>query len=329
MSGNILHPKLAGSVVFTGVDLTSPRLPQPIRNLVGLLQFRAQLDSKVLTKNSPGKALPLAEFDLKRLEWQIGEGDYTASGGLKFPAIQAGMFELFSNKVSDVLSEVDLSLSQPEFSFILLADNVDVGSPVKFLMNNPNLPFEGNASLFAQLNGKGAKPTDLVAQIIMDDMSLQTGVSDTRELRNSEKILLSLKDGRFQIDSFRLFEKEGESAFRIWGDVDIEENINLHIESDKFDLAVIYPFLEPVIHITSSPRPLSGFASFSVQMEGTMKKPIIDSAWELLEVGMQGTKVDSIVGTTSYRDEMLDIKQILVKGFGNELKVKGRLSNKK
>ena len=344
MSGNILQPRLTGSVAFVDFGLTSPKLPQPISNLRGLLQFRGQLDSKVSTENASDKEPSLAVVDLKRLEWQIGAGDYTAFGSLRLPEIQTGMAEIFSNKLGDVLSEVNSSLSQPEFNFTLLADNVDLGSPVKYLINNPNLPFEGNASLFARLNGKGLKPTDLIAQIIVDDMSLRT--PEVHELSNLGKILLSLKEGRFQVDSFRLFDKSEKqssdevhvslplselgsginpSAFEMRGSVDIEENIDLHLESDKFDLAVIYPLLKPVIHITSSPRPLSGFASFDIRVKGTMTAPVIDSAWELLEVGMQETKVDSIVGETSYRDETLDIKQILVKGFGNELKVKGKM----
>ena len=88
---------------------------------------------------------------------------------------------------------------------------------------------------------------------------------------------------------------------------------------------MIYPFLKPFIHITSSPRPLSGFASFDVKVKGTVKKPIIDSTWELLEVGMQETKIEEVVGKANYHDEVLYLERILVKGFGNELTIKGRM----
>ena len=63
------------------------------------------------------------------------------------------------------------------------------------------LPFDGRASIVATVKGTGMKPQDYTAKVEIEPLVLVVGDYD---LRNAEKISVTLQNGQLQFDSILL-----------------------------------------------------------------------------------------------------------------------------
>lgn len=162
----------------------------------------------------------------------------------------------------------------------------------------PGQPITGNVDNVLQITGSLDDP-QLQGRVHFYEGSyhgmLLTGADGT----------YSRHDGRLQLEDFSVASPFVTMHFH--GTMDAEENINFLVKADDIHLDKVN---------TRLPYPVSGTASFSGTLSGTLSSPVFGGSLEAKELVLNGQKIVDAGGRIEYRNDILYLKDVAFRQNG-------------
>jgi autotransporter translocation and assembly factor TamB len=340
ISGSPINPQVSGNILLSDLCLQSPVIPQPLENLSAAINVNIDM-SKVNALNQANA--PWLACTLDSLRWNIGRGRYAASGSLYYRLNTPSSKEITSWFNADGLNAIKDSIARPEVELTFQGDDIDLVALVMSSQNDTKatkLPFDGRASIVANVKGTGMKPQDYTAQVEIEPLVLMVG---DYNLRNSEKISITLQNGQLQLDSillesqFRGAEKaEPTAKISLGGSANLDGHFNLKMLIQQFNLKM-FASLTDAFGLRLSPfltnvPPIDGLVSIQLDANGTPVEPEAFARFEIQNIHVQnitvvpkGINVDSIEGSIALKNGTLTVNPISLKTYNNELTFHGTI----
>nr|MBC8233918.1 translocation/assembly module TamB domain-containing protein [bacterium] len=338
ISGSPLNPKVSGNILLSDVSLKSPAIKQPLENLSAIINININPMNRA---NVPWLA---CTFDF--LQWNIGQGRYSASGFVQYRQKTPPTEEITSWFDADFLSAIKESIAQPEIELTFQGDDMDLDA---FVMDNGNdanmtgLPFDGRASMLATMKGIGMKLQDYTAQVEIEPLVLVVG---DYGVQNDGKIKMKFQNGQIQLDSIILKSNnplpplttplppfgrgirgtlESTAELSLSGSVDLNGRFDLKMFMRQFNLKILSPFLKNVPHI-------DGLASIQLDANGTTAEPEASVSFDIQNIHVQDIStvvedisIDAIKGSILLKNGTLTVNQTSLQAYDNELTFHGTI----
>ena len=343
LTGTLGCPKIDASINVTGANVRVLDYPQPLENIdLGLRVVGGDRTSD-----------ELLEVTLTAAVWNIGEGRYQARGSWQLPKTKA---QITLINVLPSLTELN-----PLFQLQLDGEGTNL---TDFASHFANKSGNRGISeyLFSdkitramvdsrlEFKGDGYSLDRISAQLTLDNLHVDFNKND---MLSVEPIRAELADGTFRLNSFqigspsRMEHGEGEGHddsmatnqsdshpsrnIIKWADtrgwINLDGDLGIDFELTGFPFGALLPGMTvPLFNSTVGVEAsLTGVARVS----GNVANPVITAEWEA-----QGSIGDQLTshflqfadtGQVEYRDQVFEIKQTELSGYGNHLTIQGTI----
>ncbi|MDE0043762.1 MAG: hypothetical protein OXT74_17105, partial [Candidatus Poribacteria bacterium] len=343
LTGTLGNPKIDASIDVTGAKAHVLDYPQPLENI----------DLGLRVVGGDGTSDELLTVTVTAAAWNVGEGRYQAKGSWQLPR----------TKAHTTLIDVLPSLAELDPLFQLQLDGKGTNL-TDFASHFANKSGNGGISeyLFSdkitratvdsrlKLKGDGYSLGRISAQLTLDNLHADFNKND---MLSVEPIRAELADSTFRIHSFQIgspsrIERRsgGESDDSTvanpsdnrpspkiikWADthgwINLDGDLGFDFELTSFPFGALLPGMTvPLFNSTVGVEAsLTGVARVS----GNVASPVIKAEWEA-----QGSIGDQLTshflefadtGQVEYRDQVFEIKQTELSGYGNHLTIQGTI----
>lgn len=343
LTGTLGDPKIDASIDVTGANVRVLDYPQPFENI--------DLGLRVVGGN--GTSDELLKVTLTAAVWNIGEGRYQARGSWQLPKTKA---QITLINVLPSLAELN-----PLFQLQLDAKGTNLTDFASHFANRSgnrgiseylfsDKITRATVDSRLELMGDGYSLDRISAQLTFDNLHVDFNRND---MLSVEPIRAELADGTFRLNSFQIGAPsrmehgkggghDGSAAANQsdnrpspniikWADtrgwIDLDGDLEIDFELTGFPFGTLLPAMTvPLFNSTVGVEAsLTGVARVS----GNVANPVIKAEWEA-----QGSIGDQLTshflefadtGQVEYRDQVFEIKQTELSGYGNHLTIQGTI----
>ena len=302
IAGDLFHPELTASIHMVQGTMQLLDFPQPLEDLEIALGVSGG------QKSSHG----LVTVDLKSANWQLGGGRYQAKGN----------WRLSKTATESSLSSVVTALTHNnpvEFWLQLGGEGVNLIDLANYVVQREIPQVEGRANISLNLQGKGYNVAGVSATLVCEDLHIDI---NNRVVRNLDGMRFQIADRKLSVEPFRI--GEGDTAwFNTAGSVDVDGNIDLHLELDRFPYAVLIPAITLTL-FDKSLLQLDGYLTSQIMVGGNLVEPIIMGKWTA--DGHFGSAKVEDAGYATYRKRLLVMQNTQrIVGVDKQLSVFGNV----
>ncbi len=343
LTGTLGDPKIDASIVVTGAKAHVLDYPQPLENF----------DLGLRVVGGDGTSDELLTVTVTAAAWNLGESRYQGKGSWQLPRTKA------HTTLIDVLPS--LAELDPIFKLQLDGEGTDLTDFASHFADQSGNR-EISEYLFSdrisratvdsqlQLSGKGYSLDRITAQLTLDNLHVDFNENDILAV---EPIRAELADSTFRINSFQIGspsiierrrggrnddltatnQSDNRQSPNIikWADtrgwINLDGNLGIDFELTGFPFGALLPGMTvPLFNSTVGVEAsLTGVARVS----GNVANPVIKAEWEAQ--GSIGDKLTSHflefadTGQVEYRDQVFEIKQTELSGYGNRLTIQGTI----
>lgn len=341
--GTFGNPRVDALITVTGAKAQVLDYPQPLKNI----NFNLQV------AGGDGTSDELLTVAVDAAAWHIGEGRYQAKATWQLPRTKAqySLVDIFPSLAElDAFFQLELdgkgtNLTDFANHFVNKNDNQEIS---EYLFSDKITRATVDSRL--ELTGDGYSLDRISAQLTLANLHVDF---NKRDVLTVEPIHAELADGIFRINSFRIGSpsamerhkegKNGDSAavnspdnrlsasVTKWADtrgwINLDGDLEFDIELTSFPFGALLPGMTvPLFNSTVGVEAsLTGLA----RVEGNVADPVIKADWEAH--GSIGDQLTSHflefadTGQVEYRDQVFEIKQTELSGYGNHLTIQGTI----
>ena len=343
LRGTLGDPKVDASIEVTGAKAHVLDYPQPLENI----------DLGLRVVGADGTSDELLTVTVTAAAWNIGEGHYQANGSWQLPRTKA------QTTLIDVLPS--LAQLNPLIQLQLDGEGTDLTDFASHIANKSGSRgiseylfsdkiTQATVDSRLKLKGDGYSVDRISAQLTLDNLHVDFNKND---MLTVEPIRAELADGTLRIDSFKIGapsrieprnggrnddstatnQSDDRSPPNIikWVDtrgwINLDGDLGIDFELTDFPFGALLPGMTvPLFNSTVGVEAsLTGVARVS----GNIASPVIKAEWEAQ--GSIGDQLTSYylefadTGQVEYRDQVFEIKQTELSGYGNRLTIQGTI----